>query len=279
MHPEVLGQQHSLTMIPLLKTAIKAALDAGEVVLNIYCSEDFNIEKKSDSSPLTRADIASNELIERHLSHTGIPILSEEGSILNYEERKHFHRLWIVDPLDGTKEFIKRNGEFTVNIALIENGLPIMGVVYLPVFKELYFATIGGAFKCSSINTRPNIDELIRTSQKLPLEVKKRKFTIATSRSHMNKETEIFIEEIKKRRGEIDILQLGSSLKLCLIAEGIADYYPRFSPTMEWDTAAGHAICKYSGAEVMDQKTKSEMTYNRESLLNNSFIASRSTLT
>ena len=198
------------------------------------------------------------------LSESGIPILSEEGKEIPYEERKNWNRLWIVDPLDGTKEFIKRNGEFTVNIALIENGKPSLGVIYVPVKNQLYTGAIGiGAEK----------KENGRVIQ-MPIEQEKRKYRAVGSRSHMSVETEKFFDDLKTRHGEVEIVSMGSSLKICLVAEGTADVYPRFAPTMEWDTAAGHAIAGAAGKSLIDVKTNREMVYNREDLLNNWFVVS-----
>ncbi|MEY4604735.1 MAG: hypothetical protein RIT43_2027 [Bacteroidota bacterium] len=258
-----------------LDTAIRAAIEAGEIILEIYDSDDFGIEMKEDASPLTRADLASNEVISKHLRSTDIPILSEEGKSLSYELRKTFTQLWIVDPIDGTKEFIKRNGEFTVNIALIEKGIPVLGVIYVPVLKELYFATSEGSFKTSSVDPSIGITALVNKAQRLPFEAEHRKYTVVASRSHINKETEDYIKSLEEQKGEVLTISKGSSLKLCLVAEGIADCYPRFAPTMEWDIAAGHAICKFSGAKVIDCSTDKEMIYNREELRNNWFIVRR----
>jgi 3'(2'), 5'-bisphosphate nucleotidase len=262
-------------MNSLLEIAIKAALEAGKTILDIYSSEDFGIETKEDNSPLTRADLASNEVISTYLNQTGIPILSEEGKSLSYALRSTYSQLWIVDPIDGTKEFIKRNGEFTVNIALTENGKPILGVIFVPVLKELYFASSDGSFKCSNIDDSIELAELSAHAQRLPLKSDNRKFTVVASRSHMNKETEDFIKSLENEKGEVTTISKGSSLKLCLVAEGSADCYPRFAPTMEWDIAAGHAICKFSDASVIDYQTKEEVVYNREELRNNWFIVSR----
>ena len=169
--------------------------------------------------------------------------------------------MWIVDPLDGTKEFVKRNGEFTVNIALIKDGAPIIGVIYVPVSRCLYFASHTGTYK-----------EHNGEKNKLPMIKKQRNFRVVGSRSHLSLETENYINKLRKEKGEIDLVSMGSSLKICLVAEGFADVYPRFAPTMEWDTAAGHAIAKYAGKNLIDLETNSEMIYNRPILKNNWFI-------
>ncbi|UAM96642.1 3'(2'),5'-bisphosphate nucleotidase CysQ [Polaribacter litorisediminis] len=260
-------------MNSLLETSIKAALEAAKVILDIYQSDDFEVEIKGDNSPLTKADKASHRVLVSYLEKTGIPILSEEGKEISYEERKGWNQLWILDPIDGTKEFIKRNGEFTVNIALVENQIPILGVIYLPVLKELYFAEKDfGAFKLNNITEFSSVSKIMEKASSLPLDLKKEKYTVVASKSHLSKETEDYIEELKKQHGEVVTLSKGSSLKLCMVAEGVADEYPRFAPTMEWDTAAGQAICKYAGKTVYDHKTQKEMLYNRERLLNNWFL-------
>lgn len=257
----------------VLKIAISAALEAAKEILKIYHSDDFEVQLKSDDSPLTRADLVSHQVIESYLKPTNIPILSEEGKDISYDERKDWGQLWIVDPIDGTKEFIKRNGEFTVNIALIENQRPILGVVYAPVLNELYFSSnkLGG-FKVSVDLTNFDVNNLIDSSVKLPLSREDKTFTIVVSRSHLSDETVDFIEEIKKEKGDVRLISKGSSLKLCLVADGSADCYPRFAPTMEWDTAAGQAICEHTGFRVIDWETKKDLLYNRPKLLNNWFV-------
>ncbi len=256
-----------------LEIAIQAALKAGKAIMAIYDNEDFGIEFKSDNSPLTRADLASHAIIIEELTRTSIPVLSEEGRSIPFEERKNWSKLWIVDPIDGTKEFIKKNGEFTVNIALVENGEPIAGVIYVPVTGEIFFASkFIGAKKSTIRSSFPTAQSVIENSINLPQIKMNKEYTVVASRSHMNPETESYIAELHSKHGKISIISKGSSLKLCLVAEGIADCYPRFAPTMEWDIAAGHAICKYAGFNVIDQQTMKEMIYNREELLNNWFI-------
>ena len=257
----------------LLHTAITAALEAGKAILEIYHSGEFNVELKGDNSPLTRADTASHNVIVSYLTKKGIPVLSEEGRDIPYKERKDWKQLWIVDPIDGTKEFIKRNGEFTVNIALIENQKPIMGVIFVPVTGELYFSTKElGAFKVKVNQEDYDLDALLSKANKLPLQREDNTFTIVASRSHMSAETESYVQQMRDIHGEVKLISKGSSLKLCLVAQDTANCYPRFAPTMEWDTAAGQAICEYAGFEVIDWDTKENMLYNREELLNNWFL-------
>jgi 3'(2'), 5'-bisphosphate nucleotidase len=210
------------------------------------------------------------------LKETDIPVLSEEGRSIPYEERKNWASLWIVDPLDGTKEFVKRNGEFTVNIALIKKGIPVLGVVYVPVTDVLYFGDLDtGAFKMKDAsNTFSSSDNGIDKSGKLPIKAEtNRPFTVVASRSHLTKETSDFIDRIKKEHGDVQIISRGSSLKICMIAEGKADVYPRFAPTSEWDTAAGHAVVKAMGGKVLQAENKNEeLKYNKKDILNPWFI-------
>ena len=261
-------------MESLLQHAVQAALEAGKEIMRIYLDpkQDFGIEKKADNSPLTLADKAAHNCIVRHLCQTGIPILSEEGAHLPYEERRNWNRLWVVDPLDGTKEFIKKNGEFTVNIALVEVGTPILGVIYVPATGVLYSGIVGeGAWK----SPQPPLGGGQKpVTQKLPMKGTGRaeSFTIVASRSHLTPETEDFIEDLRRKYDKIQLVSSGSSLKICLVAEGSADIYPRFAPTMEWDTAAGDAIARAAGREVVDAKTGEPLVYNKSDLHNPWFI-------
>jgi 3'(2'), 5'-bisphosphate nucleotidase len=257
----------------LLHTAIIAALEASKAILEIYHSGDFDIEIKGDNSPLTKADKASHNVIMSYLEPTDIPVLSEEGRDITYQERKDWKQLWIVDPIDGTKEFIKRNGEFTVNIALIENQRPIIGVIFVPVTKELYFSSKEiGAYKVVVDLENYDVEALLSKGNKLPLQREDNTFTIVASRSHMSAETKEYVKQMRDLHGEVKLISKGSSLKLCMVAEGAANCYPRFAPTMEWDTAAGQAICEHAGFKVIDWDTKKNMLYNREELLNNCFL-------
>lgn len=260
-------------MIQLLNTAIKAALEAGKAILEIYHSGEFDVEIKGDNSPLTIADTASHNVIMSFLAKTNIPVLSEEGKSIDYKVRKDWKQLWIVDPIDGTKEFIKRNGEFTVNIALIEKQRPLIGVIFVPVTGELYFSSKEmGAFKVKVDLESFDVESLISNGNKLPLQREDNTFTIVASRSHMSPETETYVQEMRDIHGDVHLISKGSSLKLCMVAEGTADCYPRFAPTMEWDTAAGQAICEHAGYKVIDWVAKEDMLYNREELLNNWFL-------
>ena len=263
-------------MKQLLNTAITAALEAGKAILEIYHSGEFDVEIKGDNSPLTKADTASHNVIMSFLTKTNIPVLSEEGKSIAYQERKDWSQLWIVDPIDGTKEFIKRNGEFTVNIALIENQKTQIGVIFVPVTGELYFSSKEmGAFKVAVDLKNYDLETLISNGNKLPLQREDNTFTIVASRSHMSPETETYVQEMRDLHGEVNLISKGSSLKLCMVAEGTANCYPRFAPTMEWDTAAGQAICEHAGFQVIDWGTKENMLYNREELLNAWFLVAK----
>ena len=261
-------------MNPDLKLSIDAAIEAGDIIMEIY-NKDFQVFEKEDLSPLTEADNASNEIINRYLENTEIPIISEENKEIDYEERKKWSTCWLVDPVDGTKEFIKKNGEFTVNIALIENNKPVLGVIYVPVTKELYYADVREGYSCKLIVLNSEVsEEDFKNSTRLKGD---RNFgeelRIVGSRSHMNTETVNYIKSLEVSLGKkTTIVSKGSSLKFCLIAENKADIYPRFAPTMEWDTAAGQAICNAIGIAVINDETKEELTYNKENLLNPWFI-------
>ncbi|MGL4993443.1 MAG: 3'(2'),5'-bisphosphate nucleotidase CysQ [Bacteroidales bacterium] len=257
----------------LLTLAITAAINAGAEIMKIYNdpTSDFEVEIKSDNSPLTIADKRSNDVITSLLKESNIPILSEEIKQAPFSERKDWDTLWVVDPIDGTKEFIKKNGEFTVNIALVRNHTPIIGVVYLPAKGLLYFAQEElGAFKIRTSSS--DMENILLNSIKLPIERSQKIYRVVASRSHSNEETNTFIENLRKTHGNVELVSSGSSIKICLVAEGSADIYPRFGPTMEWDTAAGHAIALYAGKELVDAYSNKPLLYNKENLLNTYFI-------
>jgi len=270
------------TIKTLIAQVCKASVAAGEAILEVYNSDNFFVETKEDNSPLTLADKKSHEELMRFLEQTEIPILSEEGQHAAYAERKNWDFFWLVDPLDGTKEFIKRNNEFTVNVALIHKRRPIAGVIYVPVYKQLYFSIEEiGAFKIENIagNSKQKYDFSSLKSNAILLPISKlqenRKYTVVGSRSHMSDENKQFIAKLKTQVGELEFMSKGSSLKLCMVAEGAADIYPRLGPTMEWDTAAGHAIVLGAKGTVIHFDTKMELLYNKENLLNPYFIVKR----
>jgi len=258
----------------LIYVSVLAAIEAGKKILEVY-KQDFAVETKSDNSPLTIADKQAHEAIKAALAETGLPLLSEEGKQLPYEERNHWETFWLVDPLDGTKEFIKKNGEFTVNIALIKNNKPVLGVVYVPVTGVLYYGADGtGSFVVTIKEevTAANVEDILKTAAALPAADKPSVYTVVASRSHNTPETEAFIDEKRKEYGEVDMISSGSSIKLCLVAEGKAQVYPRLAPTMEWDTAAAHAVVNSAGVKVLQSNSEDELVYNKENLLNPYFI-------
>lgn len=266
-----------MTMDKLAETAVIAALRGGGRIMSVYCDPDadFQIERKADNSPLTIADRKADEAIGALLKPTGVPILSEEVAAAPYEERAAWRRLWIVDPLDGTKEFIGRRDDFTVNIALVEDGVPVLGVVYLPVFKTLYFALRGvGSFRVSGIEPHESltIGELSARGERLPLPGGSRPYTCVASVSHMNDLTRLFLDTLRERHPDLETVSRGSSIKICLVAEGSADIYPRLAPTMEWDTAAGHAVALMAGCNVFETDRKTPLRYNKPELTNPQFI-------
>ncbi|MGJ8724648.1 MAG: 3'(2'),5'-bisphosphate nucleotidase CysQ [Roseibacillus sp.] len=249
-----------------LSALLAATKQAGEVILEVY-ARDFEVEYKGDDSPLTEADKAGNAVLMKFLRGTypEIPVISEENKPEEYSVRKDWERFWLVDPLDGTKEFIKKNGEFTVNVALIENGVPILGVVYRPTTETFHLGVVGeGAWRIEGdsetlLEPQPHYSSL-------------QKVRVVASRSHLTPEVEQFVADLKSEGKEVEFLSAGSSLKLCLVAEGAADVYPRFGPTMEWDTGAAHAVALAAGRQVNHRETGKPLAYNKENLLNPYFI-------
>lgn len=264
--------------------SIRAAVEAGKAVLDVYHT-DFAVDQKADKSPLTLADRRSHEIISAHLAVTDIPLLSEEGRDIPYRERRGWERLWIVDPLDGTKEFIKRNGEFTVNIALIDGDSPVMGVIFVPAKAVLYFGARGmGSYMIDEVvaidaigaGDIQSLDDVLNQAKALPKPMPPRAaIKVVGSRSHLTDEVSAFVEEMRQRHGEVEFLSAGSSLKICLVASGEADIYPRLGPTMEWDIAAGQAIAESAGARFYCHGTGQPMVYNRENLINPWFVVER----
>ena len=260
-----------------LKVAIKASIEAGKEIMKVYDSV-IEVEYKDDKSPLTLADKSANEIINSILIPTGIPIISEENKQIDYSVRKHWETFWVVDPLDGTKEFIKKNGEFTVNIALVTRSKPILGVIYVPAIRTLYFADVSKktANKTELSSHKVAIEDVLRRSNPLtPKTGIEPTLQVVGSRSHMSKETLDYVENLKNNDKDVEIVSKGSSLKFCLVAEGNADVYPRFAPTMEWDTAAGHAICNAVGYNVISKETNKPLLYNKENLLNPWFLVAK----
>lgn len=248
-----------------IDTAIEAAFSAGKEIMKVYekADDEREIEKKADNSPLTLADRKAHETIVGFLKNTPLPILSEEGKNIPYNERKNWDAFWMVDPLDGTKEFIKRNGEFTVNIALIESNQPTWGVVYAPVLGQLFAVDQHGKGFLMEHGVKTFLPEI-----EAPFDKTRNGLSVVASRSHLNDETQEFLSELK----DPEIVSMGSSLKFMMLALGRADVYPRFAPTMEWDTAAAHAVLKATGRNVY-QMSGEELEYNKENLLNPWFMA------
>lgn len=267
-----------MSYLSLLQMALNAALRGAEEILKVY-ETDFSVEIKQDASPVTIADRKASKVIISHLAQSGINVVSEEENFPSYEIRREWERVWIVDPLDGTKEFIKRNGEFTINIALVEGNKPVIGVIYSPVFRTLYFAAEGlGSYKMKGtalleLEDSPDVIHIISRAAKLPVQPLPSAYTLVASRSHLSKEISERIKRMKLEHNSVEIINTGSSIKFCLIAEGIAHEYPRFGTTMEWDTAAGQCIIEQTGGRVIDLSTGLPMKYNREDLRNNNFIA------
>ena len=251
----------SINIQSLLEVAKEAALKAGEEILKVYESEDFDIELKGDNSPLTKADKISHMVISSCLEKTSLPILSEEGKEILYDTRNKWEYFWMVDPIDGTKEFIKRNGEFTVNIALIAENRPVMGVVYAPVLDELFYGIEGRGAK----KKKKGEEKEIKVSS---FDLSQKGLNVVASRSHLSPETEAFMSKLS----DPQVVSKGSSLKLVMVAEGQADLYPRYAPTMEWDTAAAHAVVLAAGGKVYQADTEDELVYNKENLLNPYFL-------
>ncbi|MCB0776300.1 MAG: 3'(2'),5'-bisphosphate nucleotidase CysQ [Chitinophagaceae bacterium] len=260
----------------LVLLAVNAAVKAGEAIMQVY-KKDFSVEYKEDKSPLTEADMSAHQVIKSYLEDR-FPILSEEGRNIPFDERMNWDVFWLVDPLDGTKEFIKKNDEFTVNIALIRNNKPVIGVVYGPAIATLYFGSEeAGSYKCTIEpgSWYSNLSDLTAISERLHKSFDMPGYTIVASRSHLNSETKEFIEKAEAEHREVKLVSKGSSIKLCLVAEGNANVYPRLAPTMEWDTAAAHAVAKFAGCQVIDYNTREELRYNKEDLLNPYFLVSR----
>ena len=245
---------------------VETAREAGQAILDVY-DTDFDVQKKGDASPLTEADLRSHRVIARRLSerYPDVPVLSEESTEQTaYDVRREWTRFWLVDPLDGTKEFVKRNGQFTVNIALVEDGRPTVGVIYAPVLDHLYHGVVGeGAWKTEG--DRKFAIPVARDDSREGI-------VVAGSLSHPSAEMDAFIEEQRREHGHVEFKAMGSSLKICLVAEGVADVYPRFGPTMEWDTGAGHAIASAAGRKVIRHGSDEELVYNKPDLHNPWFI-------
>ena len=256
----------------MIEEVIQIAIQAGKEIMKFY-KKDITVQEKEDKTPITEADRRAHEIIVKGLQEISeFPIISEEGKDIPYEERRNWEKFWLVDPLDGTKEFIKKLDEFTVNIALIEKGIPTLGVVYAPAKSLIYFSKKGvGSYKGNVIGD--DIYDPVKIPLRHGFDYKLR---IVASRSHLDERTKNFINQLSKYY-PVETVSAGSSLKFCLVAEGNADVYPRFSPTMEWDTAAGHAVLLEAGGFVysVDNENFKELKYNKKSLRNPPFVAFR----
>lgn len=253
-------------MKKLLDKVLKIAIEAGEIVLNVYKKGACIASAKQDGSPVTIADELANNYITNSLQETSIPIVSEESEIASYKERSQWKQFWLVDPLDGTKEFLNRNGEFTVNIALIDKGMPCLGVVYAPVLGKLYYGGVAlGAYRGEVEKGK------IKNEEKIPLKelTPDKEIVVVASRSHKDKQTNHFIEQLT---GNVRVLSIGSSLKLCMIATGEAMYYPRFVHLKEWDIAAGVALVQAAGGQVTAANGDA-LSFNSKSLNSDFFVA------
>ena len=245
----------------LLPLVLNAAQQASKEILSVYHSNDFQTELKGDNSPLTIADKRAHNAIALILKSSDLPILSEEGKMIPYSERKHWEYFWMVDPLDGTKEFLKRNDEFTVNIALIHRNKPVLGVVAVPVSGDVFYAIDNQAFL-----KRGGVEQ--KLAHRGRTDLNRKNLRVVASRSHMDDHTNDFISKLQQP----SIVSAGSSLKFMMLAEGTADVYPRFAPTMEWDTAAAHAVVNALGLKIARQGSEEEILYNKENLLNPGFL-------
>ena len=280
-------------LLSYLLPALLAVKEAGEAILEVYLGE-IDVTYKEDDSPLTIADKRSHSAILTRLTSdpvSNIPIISEEGKQTPYEERSQWEKFWLVDPLDGTKEFVKRSDEFTVNIALIHRSRPVVGIVSLPAVGRVYFAAEGlGSYKLEdaelaeqislgkreSSGGRLRMEDLIADAKRLPIHQPANRSTdrvnLVGSRSHGTEALSDFVNRMKEHYNEVRFVPAGSALKLCLVAEGRADLYPRFGPTMEWDTAAGHCVVEQSGGTVVSMDGKIPLAYNKEDLHNPYFV-------
>lgn len=261
-----------------LSEVLPLAVEAGQLIMSLVGDGPMEVERKPDNSPVTQADRMANELILERLAPTRIPVISEEQAVPDWQVRRVWTCCWLVDPLDGTSDFIKGSGEFTVNIALVEHGRPQMGVIYAPVSGKLYYSTGYGKVcrtVCLPNQGKDGVIRAIGASQHLPVSLPGNLFRVVASRSHFNHETEAFIEDLRKKYPNLELVQVGGSLKFCLLAEGGAEFYPRLGTMMEWDTAAGHAIAEAAGCYVISIPDRSPLLYNKPSPVQPWFAVAR----
>lgn len=263
----------------LLPNLFNAAVRAGAAIMQVYKKkEDYGISIKSDNTPITDADRRAHETIKNYLGQTRIPILSEEGREMHYEERCNWELFWLVDPLDGTVEFIKGNNEFTVNIALMENNRTVASVVYIPYLEKIYLAwNGGGSFRKENVVADPqagySYEQIFADLQRLPIASSRREhLVVAVSRSHKSPETQAYVDQLRERQPDLEVVEQGSSYKFCLLAEGAVDFYVRTTPTYEWDTAAGELILSEAGGETLSLPKYAPLEYNKTDLGNPWFV-------
>lgn len=269
------------SMRMLFTSAVNAAIRAGAKIMEVYESGDLHIKAKSDLTPLTLADTLAHNEIKSSLAVTRIPVISEEGRSIAYDERSSWDLFWMVDPLDGTDEFINRTSDFTVNIALIQNGYPATGIVYAPAYRRIYFAAKERGAYCKD-NIKPDINaqfssaEMIENSIKLPVyTADSNNLTVVTSRLHISPDTSDYVNELRKKYPDITVIRRGSSLKMCMLALGKADIYPRFDTTWEWDTAASQIIAEEAGFTVCSVEDETRLSYNKENMQNPWFVCKK----
>ncbi|MDR2651173.1 MAG: 3'(2'),5'-bisphosphate nucleotidase CysQ [Prevotellaceae bacterium] len=269
------------SMKMLFTSAINAAIRAGAKIMEVYESGDLHIKAKSDLTPLTLADTLAHDEIKSNLALTRIPVISEEGRSIAYDERSSWDLFWMVDPLDGTDEFINRTRDFTVNIALIQNGYPTIGIVYAPAYKRIYFAAKErGSYRKDNIipdiNAQFDYEDVIENSTKLPVHnTNNNNLIVVTSRLHISPDTSDYVNELRKKYPNITVIRRGSSLKMCMLAVGKADIYPRFDITWEWDTAASQIIAEEAGFAVSSVEDGTRLSYNKENMQNPWFVCKK----
>lgn len=272
-----ISPRHSVNeYYPLL---IRTVIHAGDLILDVRNSGVLDVHSKPDESPVTLADKKASEYIIRRLARTGLPVLSEEGRQVKWRERKEWSTFWLVDPLDGTRDFINQSGDFTVNIALVENRKAILGFIFAPISRYIYFSLGRHRAFRAMVPHRPTkkfFDQILAHADRLPLPLQKHRFRVVASKSHFTEETQRYIEKLRNKFPSLELVHRGSSLKFCIMAEGEADLYPRIGKTMEWDTAAGQAIAEAAGCVVVRFGDRKTMIYNKKSLENPCFVVGKS---
>jgi 3'(2'), 5'-bisphosphate nucleotidase len=268
MFGKMIRPEHDMVLL-----AYRAGILATEAILNIYANP-FGSSAKADGSPITEADRLSNRIISDMLAGTGIPVISEESEIPPFDVRSAWEYFWLIDPLDGTREFVNRNGEFTVNIALLHNNRPMLGMILAPVLNKAWWGIAGeGAYRIDGLKKESSSKDLLNVSQKLPKHVAGAGISVGVSRSHMEAQTLRLLEHLRTGKKNLRVVEKGSSLKFCDLVEGTTDIYARYSTTSEWDTAAGHALLYAHGGEVFHITRHQPLNYNKKELSNPGFVA------